>query len=261
VFTCISHWNAELLRTDVDTPVVTIHEGTDTRVFRPGPRTHRFGRGRFLIYSGGKIEFRKGQDQVLLAFRAFHARHPDAMLVVAWQSPWQRVGPGFQGRLAAPLQRSDSGALDIPRWCAENGVDPQAVIDLGLVPNAGMPAILHEMDCALVASRCEGGTSLVAMEAMACGVPTIVADNTGLRDIVGEKHCIPLRRQTPTEPDAVEGREGWCDSDVDEIVAALECLYTSSERRASIAAAGVDFMQQRTWADHAERLREVVLAA
>jgi glycosyltransferase involved in cell wall biosynthesis len=134
------------------------------------------------------------------------------------------------------------------------------VIDLGLVPNGEMPAILREMDCALVPSRCEGGTSLVAMEAMACGVPTILANNTGLRDIVGDGHCVPLRRQTPTEADAVEGREGWCDSDIDEIVAALESLYASSERRASLGAAGVEFAKRRTWAEHAERLREVVFA-
>jgi glycosyltransferase involved in cell wall biosynthesis len=260
LFTCISEWNAELLREDTDKPVVTIHEGVDTRRFHPGPRTHLFGRGRFLIYSGGKVEFRKGQDQVLLAFRAFHARHPDSVLVVAWQSPWQLVGTGFKGRLEAPLHRAESGALDIPRWCAENGVDPGAVIDLGLVPNTEMPAILREMDCALVASRCEGGTSLVAMEAMASGVPTIIANNTGLRDIVGDDRCIVLRRQTPTEADPGEGRYGWCDSDIEEIVEALELLYSSSERRAKLGAAGAAFIGRRTWAGHAERLREAVFS-
>jgi glycosyltransferase involved in cell wall biosynthesis len=260
LFTCISEWNAEVLRFDTDVPVVTIHEGVDTRRFHPGPRQGRFGSGRFLIFAGGKVEFRKGQDQVLLAFRAFRARHPDAMLVTAWQSPWDHVSVGFRGRLAAPLQRGTSGALDIARWCAENGVDPAAVIDLGLVPNADMPAILREMDCALVASRCEGGTSMVAMEAMASGVPTILADNTGLRDIVGDGHCIPLRHQRPVEADTVEGREGWCESDVDEIVAALESLYSSSERRAGIAEAGVAFIGRRTWHDHAERLKDAVLS-
>jgi hypothetical protein len=40
------------------------------------------------VFTGGKIEFRKAQHLVLMAFREFAARHDDAVLVAAWHSPW-----------------------------------------------------------------------------------------------------------------------------------------------------------------------------
>ena len=40
-------------------------------------------RERFLIFSGGKMELRKGQDIVLAAFKIFARRHPEATLVTA----------------------------------------------------------------------------------------------------------------------------------------------------------------------------------
>jgi hypothetical protein len=56
-------------------------------LFRPRPKTGWHG-DRFKIFSGGKLEFRKGQDLVLLAFRAFAHRHSDVLLGTAWSQPW-----------------------------------------------------------------------------------------------------------------------------------------------------------------------------
>jgi hypothetical protein len=42
-----------------------------------------------------------------------------------------------------------------------------------------MPQILREIDVAVVPNRFEGGTNLVAMECMACGMPVILSANTG----------------------------------------------------------------------------------
>ena len=41
-----------------------------------------------VIFSGGKLELRKGQDLVVAAFKIFHARHPDALLISSWQNGW-----------------------------------------------------------------------------------------------------------------------------------------------------------------------------
>jgi hypothetical protein len=35
---------------------------------------------------------------VILAFKRFAARHPDATLVTAWHSPWPQFSLGFDGR-------------------------------------------------------------------------------------------------------------------------------------------------------------------
>jgi glycosyltransferase involved in cell wall biosynthesis len=44
-------------------------------------------------------------------------------------------------------------------------------------------------------SRCEAATNLPAKEAMACGVPVIVANNTGTKEIIDGDNCVALTSQ------------------------------------------------------------------
>jgi glycosyltransferase involved in cell wall biosynthesis len=253
---CISEWNAQALRQACSTPVAVTHEGVDPAIFFPGPRSGFADPGRFHVFSGGKVEHRKAQDLVLLAFREFSRRHGDAVLVTGWHNPAARVSAGFKGKLDAPLEVGPDGRLQVHKWAHANGVDPQRVVDIGLMPNQLLPTVLRDMDCALFPNRCEGGTNLVCMEAMACGVPAIVADNTGVKDIITDANCVALRRQSPI-PGA--GTAGWGESDLDEILDALERLYTSSALRRQIGAQGASFMAKRTWRAHGEALKSVVL--
>src|SRR5262245_8419066 len=100
VLLCASHWNAELLKAHCKKRVEFIYEGVDPALFHPAPRSGLLEPGRFYIFSGGKVEYRKGHDLVLLAFREFSRRHKDAVLVTAWHSPWPQLSAGFQGRLS-----------------------------------------------------------------------------------------------------------------------------------------------------------------
>ena len=96
---------------------------------------------------------------------------------------------------------------------------PHQFIELPLTANSLMPAVLREMDCALQVSRCEACTNLPAKEAMACGVPVILANNTGTRDLIDTDNCLALTSQDPvTGPDGF-GTDGWGESRVEEIVA------------------------------------------
>ena len=248
---CASRWNAELVQAKLGREVVVIHEGVDPSLFHPAPRSGLLDANRFYIFSGGKIEFRKAQDLVLLAFKIFSALHDDAVLVTSWHNPWPQYAAGFQGRLGVPIEIGPDERLAIGKWIVDNGVDPAKVIVIGPTPNQLMPQVLREMDCALQPSRAEGGTNFVAMEAMACGVPVIVSDNTGVRDIADESHCVPLIHQGPVEHPTDRGAEGWGESDVEKIVAALERLYQSRDLRQRIGAAAAEFMRFRTWAKHA----------
>jgi len=258
---CACAWNADLLRARFGCEPVLIHEGIDPSLFHPAPKSGILDPNRFYIFTGGKIEFRKAQDLVLLAFRIFAAKHDDAMLVTAWHGPFAQYSSGFRGKLAAPIEVGADKRPAVKKWVADNGIDPEKVIDIGPMPNQMMPHILREMDCALAPSRAEGATNLVVTEAMACGLPVIVACNTGVTDIVDGSSCIPLMHQGAVEHPNDRGSEGWGESDVDEIVAALESLYQSSERRREIGAAAAEFMRERTWARHAEHLGRVVLEA
>jgi glycosyltransferase involved in cell wall biosynthesis len=255
VLVCASRWNAELIRSQSSAEVHVIHEAVDHALFRPGPKTGLVSPDRFYVFSGGKVEFRKAQDLVLAAFREFSRHHDDAVLVTAWHSPWDEVLAGFQGVLEAPIALDGAGRLNVLKWAADNGVAPGKVIDLGRMPNQMVPALLREMDCALQPSRAEGATNLVAMEAMACGLPVILADNTGMADLIEEDACLPLQRQSAVDHPQGLGTSGWGESDVEEIVAALEQLYTSGELRREIGAKGAALMRSRTWAGHAQALQ------
>lgn len=258
---CGSNWAASVLRGNTNKPVTMIHEGIDHSLFFPGPRSGTLDPGRFYIFSGGKIEFRKAHDLVLLAFREFAARHDDAVLVTAWHSPWSKHSAGFQGKLQVPLKCNASGGLEMERWVSDNGINPRQFIELPLMPNSLMPMVLREMDCALQISRCEACTNLPAKEAMACGVPVILADNTGSKDLIDKDNCVAVASLDPVTAQAGWGTEGWGECRVDDVVAALERVYTDTQTRRRVAIRGAEWIieQRRTWRDHAAALKAHLL--
>jgi glycosyltransferase involved in cell wall biosynthesis len=96
---------------------------------------------------------------------------------------------------------------------------------------------------------------------MACGLPVIVADNTGMKDLITSENCIPLRSQTPINANFGGGMEGWGESDVDEMLAGMEALYTDTARRKRIGEQAARWIvANRTWQKHAAELKEFVLS-
>ena len=257
-----SQWNAQRLAAATRHEVKVIHEGIDPSLFCPGPRSGLMDAQRFYVFSGGKAEFRKGQDLVLAAFRAFAAHRRDCVLVTAWHSIWPQLAVGLKGRVTAPLVLGPQGRLDIVGWAVRNGIDATQVIDVGLAPNALMPAILREMDVALQPSRAEACTSLPVKEAMACGVPVIAPFNTGLGDLLHEDNAIVLRRQGPVAPQGAIPVDDWGESDLDEMVAALEWAYTHREEARALGLRSREWLlaHGRTWQQHAAALKHWLLA-
>ena len=257
-----SNWNAALLREATGRNATVIHEGVDLSMFCPAPRSGWLDPDRFYIFSGGKVEYRKGQDLVLLAFKRFAARHPDAMLVTAWHSPWPQYAVGFQGRLDAPIKLNTRGMLDVSRWAVENGIGANQLLDIGHIANVLMPGVLREMHVVLQPARAEACTSLPVKEAMACGLPVIAARNTGMLDILTDDNCLPLRRQSAVIPINNLGTEGWGESDIEEIDAALESVYQNREAGAAIGARARQHLidNGRSWQQHAAALKQWILA-
>jgi tetratricopeptide (TPR) repeat protein/glycosyltransferase involved in cell wall biosynthesis len=251
-----STWNETLLLEAGASRVERVLQGVDPSCFHPAPRRGLFA-GRFVVFSGGKLEYRKGQDLVIQAFRVFGRRHPDAVLLAAWSSPW----PEFARSLAASIEtcappfRSD-GSFDVPAWVSANGIAADQFIELGAVPNRMLGRVLREADVALFPSRAEGGTNLVAMECMACGVPTILSANTGHLDLIGEERCIKLGRQSSVAGDAYRG---WGTSSVEEIVATLETAYVNSDWREAVGRQGAKFIAGLTWKQQMARLGDLLL--
>jgi glycosyltransferase involved in cell wall biosynthesis len=258
-----STWNERVLRAYGFENVRTILQGIDPTHFHPGPKLGVM-RDRFLIFSGGKAELRKGQDIVMAAFKIFGKRHPEATLVTAWHSPWPHFARSLdQTALAAPVTFGKDGKLDVAAWGAANDIAPEQIIDLGNVPNASMPPILREMDAAVFTNRSEGGTNLVAMECMACGIPTVLSRNTGHLDLIKDDNCYPLDDQKAVENrwNSVGDVACWGESQVAEVVERLEQIFTdrADARKRGLRAARM--MQRLTWAETAQQMKDVVLAA
>lgn len=215
-----SAWNTRILNEHGLDNVETVLQGIDPALFHPAPAGGWLN-GRFCVFSGGKLEYRKGQDIVLAAFRIFSQRHKEALLVTAWHCPWQGLARGVDtSGLAGPVRFPPDGSLDVTGWATENGIEAGQILDLGAVPNREMPSVLREMDVAVFPNRCEGGTNLVAMECMACGLPVILSRNTGHLDLISPENCFPLDHQTPLDGyrAGVGTVPGWGESNVREVV-------------------------------------------
>lgn len=253
-----SSWNAEVLR-EAGLPKTQVNiQGVDPGLYHPGPRTGLFP-DRFVIFSGGKLEHRKGQDLVLAAFRAFRQRHPEALLIAAWHNLWpqslgvRHLATSFHAT-AVPL--ADNGSLDVDRWCVDNGVPLGSFITARGLPPPYLARLMREADVALFANRCEGGTNLVAMEAMACGLPTILSANTGHLDLIADGRCLALSRQRPVALEDV-GTVGWGESEVEEMVEALEYAYRNRDAAQALGRQAAAFMTGHSWAKAVHRLADL----
>ncbi|MFN3078043.1 MAG: glycosyltransferase family 4 protein [Alphaproteobacteria bacterium] len=160
----------------------------------------------------------------------------------------------------APVPVDSGGNVDIRAWIVANGIPAESVIDLGAVPNALMPPILREADVGLFPSRCEGGTNLVAMEAMACGLPVILSANTGHLDLIRDDNGYPLRRQSLIvgQNKDSSGSESWGESDPEEIAEALEAIYTDRETARLRGMAGAEMLAGMSWPAQIDALKKTI---
>ncbi|HEU0117444.1 MAG TPA: glycosyltransferase family 4 protein [Alphaproteobacteria bacterium] len=259
MFIAISRWNAEFLRSLNIAPVHLCHQGIDGTLFSPGPRTGLY-RDRFVIFSGGKFEFRKGQDIMLKAYKIFRERHPDALLITCWQNLTASTAVAFRnpGHIQTVPEAAEGFGLKMTPWILSQGLPPDSFLDLPFTHNLLMPSVLRECDVAIFPNRCEGGTNLVAMEAMACGVPTYVSYNTGQKDLVDLIGAGALRSQkpviaSPVMPTALD----WGESDVDEIVEKLEYVYTHRTEAARDGLAVAEKMKAWEWGPLNEKLLRI----
>jgi glycosyltransferase involved in cell wall biosynthesis len=254
-----STWCEEVFRANGITNVKTVIQGIEPSIFHPAPRAGVL-EGRFAVFSGGKLEFRKGQDLVVLAFRAFAERHPEAILVTAWHSPWPVIARTLIAGKAGPVAHLEDGQVDTASWIKANGIPEHQFFDLGRIPNHAMARVLNEMDVGLFPNRCEGGTNLVAMECMACGMPVIVSNNTGHKDLVNTGAPFTLTRQSSVSFPGT-GTDGWGESDIEEIVETLEYAWANRDEMRRRGAAGAEAMSHWAWRTQIGRLYEALTAA
>ncbi|MBM3601654.1 MAG: glycosyltransferase family 4 protein [Alphaproteobacteria bacterium] len=256
-----SSWNEQVMRGHGLDQAIAVFQGVDLSLFHPRPPSGVSGE-RFVVFSGGALEFRKGQDIIAAAFRAFQARHPEALLVTCWHTPSaERAATIGLGRHAAgvPAIRAD-GTPNVAAWLAGQGIPAHAVFECGYVPYPHLPNLLGECDAAVFASRVEGGTNLFAMQAVASGVPTLVSANTGHLDLIRLAGLRGLERQAPVAIShlADGGTDGWGESDTEELVEALETIWRDRAAARRDAAAAATRMAEWSWPRRIDHMLEVV---
>jgi glycosyltransferase involved in cell wall biosynthesis len=256
-----SRWGYQVLAAAGIPGAIVALQGIDPEEIYPLPRTGRFP-GRFVVFSGGKLEFRKGQDIVLAAFRRFLARYPEALLVATWHSPRPQAAETFAMSSLVPgaPELDAAGRMDLTAWAAANGVPRHSFFDTGFLTRDLLPHVFAECDLAVFPNRCEGATNLVAMEAMAAGVPVVLSANTGHLDLIRPGICHTLDTQRPVRGPR-GGRSGWGESSVDELLARMETVRAMPVAARQTADYAMHFIRtERTWSRFAAQVVDEIRA-
>ena len=150
--------------------VRVVHNGLDRRFLEPpDPAEQARVRARWqldrpYLFFLGTLEPRKDIPTLLRAFREVRARHPDLLLVLA----------GRRGWLYEPIF-SETDALGLR----------EAVRHIEDASDADLPPLFDGATAFAYPSRYEG-FGLPPLEALARGIPTVVADTSSLPEVVGD---------------------------------------------------------------------------
>jgi glycosyltransferase involved in cell wall biosynthesis len=251
------------LRENGLTQVSTVAQGIDPTFFYPSAVERRYLRDQFVIFSGGKLELRKGHDVVVRAVKVLQDKYRDVLLMTAWHNPWRENLETIKASGLVRLSSTSSDFVTLVReFLTENGIDVRRTVNLGPKPNFAMARFYKQTDVGLFPNRCEGGTNLVLMEYMACGKPAIASFSTGHCDLMTDLNSLPLRRLKPLTIER-DGRAVavWDEPDLDEVVAALESAYRNRERLKPLAQQAGEDMKNFTWTHTAKQFLQLLTAA
>jgi glycosyltransferase involved in cell wall biosynthesis len=239
----------------------TILQGVDIGRFHIGYSEKKQLKDEFVIFSGGKFEFRKSQDLVIRAFKILQDKYDDVLLVNCWYNQWDSATATMS---MSPYIRFEMPNGDyfkaIHHLLKINNVNPEKVIVLPPIDNRRIAEIYRNSDCGLFPNRCEGGTNLVLMEYMACGKPVVASNNTGQMDVLSDSHAILLKDQRPLNIRQEDGSlyTRWYEPNLDEIVSSLEWAYHNRDSIKEIGLAGSRFISQYTWARAAKQFHRLI---
>jgi tetratricopeptide (TPR) repeat protein len=237
----------------------TILQGVDSVLFPCQPP--RIDDGRFIVFSGGKFEFRKGQDLVIAAMRTFMARHSDVWLSSAWHNHWPNsVRTMEQTSLIDFTYRELQGQELFRETIARNGIDADRVILHPPTDNIRMAPLYSDSNIGLFPNRCEGGNNMVMCEYMACGRPVIASPMTGHADVVSPENAVCLTSCKPVMAQ-IGGRESgvWFEPSVEEIIDLLEEAYCNRDKIQSLGLKASGHMARLSWAGAARQFHEIAV--
>jgi glycosyltransferase involved in cell wall biosynthesis len=199
---------------DAGVPPEKVHSvplGADVGLFSPAAEKRAEGDGLTFVFVGATTPV-KGLDLLLAAFARTRAEAPAARLLL--------IGPSGKG---APIPGGEG------------------VTVLGSLPQPELAARLSAADCLVLPSRNES-FGMVVPEALAAGLPVLVSDRVGAKDLVSE------------------GRTGWVVPGGD-VAALSERMAWCARHPETVHAMGPDCRRAAegaTWEAYGRRLAEVV---
>jgi tetratricopeptide (TPR) repeat protein len=252
-----SSWCEHHLRIAGCESTTTILQGVDSVMFRVVPE--RDDDGRFIVFSGGKFEFRKSHDIVIAAMNIFMTRHQDVWLACAWHNQWPfSVRTMGQSSLIRFQYHEASCETIFRETLANNGIDPDRVIMYPRMDNTLMQQAYVNSDVGLFPNRCEGGNNMVMCEYMACGRPVIASTLTGHADVITADNALCLTAYEPILARCGTDISGvWFEPKMEEVLELLEQAYQNrSLLRAKAKVAGND-MLRLTWPAAARKFHDI----
>jgi len=250
-----SKWNQNVLQKAGFSSSALVHQGVDITRFHAIPVPRLLNRP-FVIFAGGKLEARKGQDIIIAAFKAFLKHCPEAILIASWGNLGNigidtiSLSKHVEG---APTNGNEASIFD---WLQLNNIPASNVLVPPIMANPQLPNLIKQADAAVFTSRCEGGTNLMAMETLACGIPTLLSANTGHLDLLemGMAHAIPIGSSgVGNVPESITlgygGDKGglWGESDPEELVEWWLRLWRDQETWRNHGQHGAQAMTSMSW--------------
>lgn len=230
----------------------TILQGVDPANFYPLPFPPD---DRFVVFSGGKFELRKGQDIVIAALKVMMQRHRDVFLSCSWVNQWPFSLATMASSPFITYRHDETDFLNLPgRLAVENGLDPARVMSHPLVNNAAMREIFAGTHVGLFPNRCEGGNNMVMCEYMACARSVIASDTSGHADVIAPEFAYPLTRYRPMVVSSGGVQTGvWEEPLLDEVIEQLEERYQRRDELPAKGALAAAEMERLSWAGAARQ--------
>jgi glycosyltransferase involved in cell wall biosynthesis len=231
-------------------------QGIDPNLFYPFEE-EREESERFVIFSGGKFELRKGQDLVLKAFQILQDKYPDMWLVNCWFNIWPEsmrlMSHSSHIRFEA---HPGSWQETMQHTYALNGLDASRIVTCDLMPAELQRELYRNTDIGVFANRCEGGTNLVLMEYMACGKPVIAAYTSGHRDILTEGNAVLLKdlKDYPIKGSKRQLVARWQEPSLGELIERIEWAYHHRDEIRRLGRNAGEDLKHFTWEACARRL-------
>jgi glycosyltransferase involved in cell wall biosynthesis len=247
-----SRWCQQLLA-EQGLQSTVIYQGIDPLLFNEAYAAKQLFKDRFVIFSGGKFEYRKGQDLVIKAYKIFQDTHKDALLIAAWFNGWPSNMNSMARSRNILFTPGTAYEAIVQQTLSDNGVDLERVLVLGLMDNSAISQVYQNSDVGLFPNRAEAGTNLVLMEYMACGKPAIVSDCTGHKDVANLENAMLLQTSQVSHNGAT-----WGESSVDKLVDRLEWVYDNQDQARAIGQKGAATIRVMTWRRMAEEILRLV---